>query len=292
MVTSQVYGSFSKWYLAKLKAAPLLTNLSTGVVLLTGSDVLVQKVESRQSPAVTLNDDDNDDCCCCDSVETIVAQHRLDIENDILGATFEDEIMMYATDVLVRGRLLDRHESLVESLKDEWAFWNPFRTGTMATWAFLYVPFYATVYQAFDRYLPKRTPGGVFARVALSFVTSLPVNAAFYTYGTAIQHTQTWYIKQQQNRQRHQETDVMTSVPYRLDELWNKTLWKLQNEFPTTIQLSATCWVPVNFFLFSVVPSHLQPLSLMVCSFFWNCYLSVSQHRSSLAAAAHVGEPK
>ncbi|KAG7344366.1 Mpv17 / PMP22 family protein [Nitzschia inconspicua] len=288
MVASHVYGSIGKWYLAKLKAAPFLTNLSTGVVLMTGSDVLVQKVESRQSLAPSSSMTQSSDCCSCDSVETKEVSRRSLDHEEIIGISSEEDLMIYATDSVVGARLLDRHEAVVDTIKDELSFWNPFRTGTMASWAFLYVPFYATVYKAYDRYLPKKTPVGILARVALSFGTSVPVNAAFYTYGTTIEHTQAWYGE----LRRNQRENAFSYVPYHFDRLWNKVSWKLQNELPTTIQASATCWMPFNVLMFSVVPSHMQPLSLMVFSFFWNCYLSMSQHRSSLAAAESMSQEK
>jgi Mpv17 / PMP22 family len=285
MVASHVYGSFGKWYMAKLKVAPFLTNLSTGVVLMTGSDVLVQKVESRQSPASSVEDAP----CSCDSMEAKAVHRSLDAEHEIIGACTEDDLLIYATDAIVGARLLDRHEAIVDSIKDQFSFWNPFRTGTMASWAFFYVPFYATVYKAYDRYLPKKTPAGILARVALSFATSVPVNAAFYSYGTTVEHTQAWYAKLRKSQQQP-EGSTASAVPYRFDQLWDKLSWKLQNELPTTIQASATCWMPFNVVMFSVIPSHMQPLSLMVFSFFWNCYLSMSQHRSSLAASSLVQE--
>lgn len=279
MVASQVYGSFGKWYLAKLKAAPLLTNLSTGVVLMTGSDILTQKVESRRSMPCCMDDE----ISSCDASENRAIRRNLNVEHEIIGPSSEEDLLVYATDAVVGVRLLDRHEAVVDSIKDNLAFWNPFRTGTMATWAFLYVPFYATVYKAFDRYLPKKTPVGIMARVALSFTTSVPVNAAFYSYGTTIEHTEAWYSKLRQNQQ---SDTPATNNPYRFDQLLDKMSWKLQNELPTTIKAAAACWMPFNVLMFSVVPSHMQPLSLMTFSFFWNCYLSMSQHRSSLAAAA------
>lgn len=263
-----------------------MTNLSTGVLLMTGSDVLTQKVESRRSLSCCMEDAIS---TCCDESESTAIRRSLNFEHEIIGASSEEDLLVYATDAVVGARLLDRHEAIVDSFKENLAFWNPFRTGTMATWAFLYVPFYATVYKAFDRYLPKKTPVGIMARVALSFTTSVPVNAAFYSYGTTIEHTEAWYAKLRQN----QQSDMPAAyTPYRFDQLWDKMSWKLRNELPTTIKAAAACWVPFNVLMFSVVPSHMQPLSLMTFSFFWNCYLSMSQHRSSLAAAAATTKDK
>jgi hypothetical protein len=156
---------------------------------------------------------------------------------------------------------------------------NIFRTTTMASWVIFYVPFYATLYKLYDRYLPKQTPGGIVARVGLSFVCSIPVNAVFYTYGTTIHHTKDWYSKLQQQHTNNNNTTRDLVQSYRSDILLEKIQRKITTELPTTIQTSGACWIPINLVTFSLVPSHLQPLSLMFFSLFWNCYLSMSQHR-------------
>lgn len=73
---------------------------------------------------------------------------------------------------------------------------------------------------------------------------------------------------------------VDIDVPYRFDQLVEKIRRKLEAEFVTTIKISAKFWIPLNFLSFSVVPSHIQPLNLMFFNVFWNCYLSLSQHRT------------
>ena len=74
-------------------------------------------------------------------------------------------------------------------------------------------------------------------------------------------------------------TAVDVYVPYRFDKLVEKTQRKLEAEFVTTIKTSAGFWIPLNFLSFWVIPTHIQPLNLMFFSMFWNCYLSMSQHR-------------
>ena len=162
--------------------------------------------------------------------------------------------------------------------------WNPYRTATMAAWsAGFYAPFYVFLYRLYDRYLPKQTPASIGARVALSFVCSIPVNAAFYTYGTTVQHTTDWWSLSREVQYELQDMgakDCNTHlVPYEWDQLLAKIRCKLETELPTTITTSGSCWIPINLFTFTVVPSHLRPLSLMFFSIFWNCYLSLAQHR-------------
>ncbi|KAL3909946.1 MAG: hypothetical protein SGILL_007886 [Bacillariaceae sp.] len=276
-------GTLSKWYMAKLKSAPLLTNLSTGVVLMTGGDVLAQRVEAKGSSGVIQEESSSSEC--------LDIQNCLRGEQEIMGTSstssqqsyseeHDNDLFLMASDSMLH--LAQHHEHVVERLKDTLAFWNPHRTGTMASWVLFYVPFYASLYKAYDRFLPKKTPAGILARVALSFATSVPVNAAFYTYGT-MEHTQDWYARWHAVQQQQVGAP---SADFRLEQLAHKVVWKLENELPKTIQTSGACWIPFNLLMFTVVPSHMQPLSLMGFSFFWNCYLSMSQHRSSLAAAS------
>lgn len=171
----------------------------------------------------------------------------------------------------------------------------------MAAWTLVYSPFYVGIYKLYDRYLPRRGIPSVAARVGLSFALSIPINFAFYAYGNFAQHTADWVNNEcarannrnsdSENSDSDENDDAVTTMaPYRFDLLIEKTKNKLEAEFTKTIITSAKFWVPINFFSFSVLPSHLQPLSLMFFSVFWNCYLSLSQHREIEAATA-VAEP-
>jgi hypothetical protein len=109
---------------------------------------------------------------------------------------------------------------------------------------------------------------GIGARVTLSFILSGPINAAFYVYGTAVHHTTEWWL-----------LEVPYYNDFEWDQLWAKALLKLETELPQTMIASGSCWIPINLFTFTYVPPHLRPLSLMFFSIFWNCYLSLSQHK-------------
>jgi len=159
---------------------------------------------------------------------------------------------------------------------------------TMAAWSVcIYTPFYIGVYRLYDRYLPKQTSVGILARVGLSFLTSVPINAAFYTYGAAAHQTIEWLETRKQLQEeleemgleRYSAYQAAASIPFPHEAFFSKAAHKLENELPTTVATSASCWIPFNLFTFSVVPAHLRPVSLMVFSAFWNCYLSLSQHR-------------
>ena len=54
---------------------------------------------------------------------------------------------------------------------------------------------------------------------------------------------------------------------------------KIERELLTTVKSSATVWIPINVINFAVVPPHLRPFGLSFFSVFWNCYLSLVQHR-------------
>jgi hypothetical protein len=175
--------------------------------------------------------------------------------------------------------------SVWDAIRDEFWFWNPFRTATMAAWSVgVYTPFYIGIYRLYEKYLPKnQTPVGIGARVFLSFALSCPINAAFYVYGTGVHHTTEWWSLRQQvpNQVRDMKLETMPlPLPnFEWDQLWSKALLKLETELPQTIIASGSCWIPINLFTFTYVPPHLRPLSLMFFSVFWNCYLSLSQHK-------------
>lgn len=261
--------SFAKWYVAKLKAQPLLVNLSSGFLLMSTGDVLAQRVEIRANKP---------------------RQQSLEQQSTSSTTTLEDMLsspaamFLQATDAAYRT-----FQEEIESFG-----WDKSRTAKMAAWSVLFTPFYVGIFKMYDRYLPKKNLPSVAARVGFSFLSSIPINFAFYSYGNFVQHTADWYEERQQQRELRLEaarlqqrsivqrqTDVVdVNVPYRFDKLVEKTQRKLEAEFVTTIKTSASFWIPLNFLSFWVVPSHLQPVNLMFFSVFWNCYLSMSQHRA------------
>jgi len=67
--------------------------------------------------------------------------------------------------------------------------------------------------------------------------------------------------------------------PFDMDMLLSKARLKIETELVSTVKTSAQIWVPINFFNFTLVPNHLRPFGLLFFSVFWNCYLSLVQHR-------------
>ena len=145
---------------------------------------------------------------------------------------------------------------------------DAFRTGTMVAWSvFAYTPFFIVLYKLFDRYLPtKVTMFSVSARTGLSFLVSIPVNAAFFCYGCFVHHIAEWATLLQELHYATPDSSVsnlLVNVPFDFEMAWSTARLKLEKELYTTIAASAGLWVPVNFFNFSVVPPHLRPLTLV-----------------------------
>ncbi len=261
-------GSIAKWYVTKLKAYPLITNLSSAFVLMTTGDLLAQEIESRhkrrnnhQHLSVTVIDKKSSGSS---SLGDLISQ--------------ESECSVMGTSSMVFP------SQLMPSL----SFWDPMRTVTMTAWSVcVYTPFYMGLYRLYDRYLPKQTPASIATRLALSFLTAVPVNAAFYTYGAAAHHTIEWLGNRQKLQielqdlglDRYSAYQAASTIPYPEEAFWDKAKHKLENELPNTVMTSGSCWIPINLFTFTMVPVHLRPISLMFFSAFWNCYLSLSQHK-------------
>jgi hypothetical protein len=291
---------FARWYVAKLKSFPMITNIGSGVILMSTGDMLAQRLESNEQLDLSQAGDPQNRCTNADSSVTR-RRGSLDIESYVFGYLGMERVddspdceIRSNTSVIAPHELstssiapmsssssshplsMDELNTAIQSMQDQLAFWKPSRTATMAAWCFFFTPFYVAVYKMYDKYLPRKTPVTIAARVGMSLAFSIPINAAFYLYGTTVNHTIDWYSKLQQQQQEQQSHFV---VPYRFDLLIERTRLKIENELLRTITTSATCWVPINLITFSVVPSHLQPLSLMFFSMFWNCYLSMSQYR-------------
>eukprot|EP00536_Pseudo-nitzschia_multiseries_P006139 jgi/Psemu1/286261/fgenesh1_pg.127_\ len=282
------YGSLAKWYVAKLKAQPLLVNVSSGFLLMSTGDVLAQRVEVRASASAS---DPRKQHKPSEQTTTTATAAAMGNESESSSSSNNNttigSVFLQATDAAYRA------------LQDEVASfgWDKSRTAKMAAWSVLFTPFYVGIFKMYDRYLPKKNLPSIAARVGCSFLSSIPINFAFYSYGTFVEHTADWYEERQQQHNRlalrlepkpegQTEThptklsnDGHVDVPYRWDRMVEKTRLKLEAEFVTTIKTSAQFWIPLNFLSFSIIPSHIQPLNLMFFSVFWNCYLSMSQHR-------------
>lgn len=213
-----------------------------------------------------------------------------------------------ARNPLVVAVLVDRIVgSIQQSIeRNDWI-----RTASMGLWSVLFfTPAYMALYAAFDRVFKTRTPLAVGARVVGAVLYSIPVNALFFVYGTSVHHTLEWYglwdslladaeeeadwtINTSDND--YDDDDDATAdqktrrnfflplperpPPYDVEMMLSKARLKIETELISTVTNSAKMWIPINIVNFAVVPNHLQPFGLLFFSMFWNCYLSLVQHR-------------
>ena len=161
------------------------------------------------------------------------------------------------------------------------------RSTTMGTWAvFIFSPGYMFLYATLDKVFPLKTPTTIIARVLISMVYSIPMNTLFFTYSTSAHHTLEWWNLRREVMLESEEKCNFTDYheplilpPYDVEMMISKAKLKLETELVTTVKNSAKMWIPINFFSFALVPSHLRPFGLFFFSLFWNCYLSLVQHR-------------
>mmetsp|Transcript_4913 Transcript_4913/g.10044 ORF Transcript_4913/g.10044 Transcript_4913/m.10044 type:complete len:344 (+) Transcript_4913:124-1155(+) len=295
------YGSFARWYVAKLKAQPLLVNVSSGFLLMSTGDVLAQRIEvgarEEGEPSTKQQHHQQQQQQQQQLIKVVDASS---LSSPASSSGTPGAMFLKVSDFDSARQYQCQYQSFRDKIEDEIASfgWDKSRTAKMAAWSILFTPFYVGIFKLYDRYLPKKNLPSIAARVGCSFLSSIPINFAFYAYGTFVQHTADWYrerreqralqLERQQQRPRKTRqppptttatTQNSVGVSYRFDQLIEKTRRKLEAEFVTTIKTSAQFWIPLNFLSFSVVPSHIQPLNLMFFNVFWNCYLSLSQHR-------------
>ena len=307
--------SFARWYVSKLHTYPWTVNLGSALVLMTAGDVLAQELEVHGMDKTSLSPSNEEDELldrpgnfrvrryARESEEESQSHHKTHNSRPEFNFFTASPSTAIGTSSSSSTTVLD-DVSILDVIRDEFWFWNPFRTATMAAWSVgAYTPFYIGIYHLYEKYLPKQTPVGIGARVFLSCALSCPINAAFYVYGTTVHHTTEWWSLRQQvpnelrgdrgmilckdddnnnNNKNGEDTSLLeleVPLPFEWDQLWAKALLKLETELPQTIIASGSCWIPINLFTFTYIPPHLRPLSLMFFSIFWNCYLSLSQHK-------------
>jgi hypothetical protein len=303
--------SFARWYIGKLKAAPMTTNMTSALVLMVVGDVTAQGLEihyfrkeedrkhddadiiiAASSPSLLLLDP-------CHSQRPKLRFHRYgtmtpdlhEIKQDLsrrqttIDHTYRQLKTQTDSHTMSKHWLLTLESSLI-SLQSTMASLDFFRIGMMSFWATAVVtPFFVSFYRLMDRYLPQgRTFAAVGSRVMGSFVSSIPLNTAFFCYGTLVHHTMEWWSLIQEWRNEVPEAnlkDIMAEEPFDAPMLISTTKVKLETELLRTLQASATIWIPINSFNFYFAPPHIRPLVLMIFSAFWNCYLSLAQHRDA-----------
>jgi hypothetical protein len=308
-----------KWYISHLKTHPMVTNVGSALVLMTTGDLMAQEIELHNLVeyfSAERSSSKEDGVHHAQRFATSVAPEQQanapklsfrrygtlsPIMKERRNTKMQEETRKEKMKQEAKEDYNESEEEaflfpdMQESLRilarksyTELASLDFFRTGTMALWGGLTTPAFITLYKAFDRYLPRNvTPASVLPRVVLTFLFSVPVNAIFFCYGSFVQHTaqyyslvQEWQVEMRQlGFQDMSLAEVVKDVPFDLEMAWSTARLKLESEFRQTIITSGSIWIPINIVNFSLVPSHLRPLVLMLCSTFWNCYLSLAQHR-------------
>lgn len=287
--------AFTKWYISMLHQYPLRANIASAAILMTVGDLMAQGIESYQG--------ENDIVLSAPRRNTNQLSYRRygtwspDQEKRrrqqqklLRHPLIEYENLDMDTEYITLRQLYEAIVLVVKSITLPIQSLDYFRTGTMVGWAVaFYTPFYVTLYRGMDFLFPKTiTPFTVLGRASLSFLCSIPVNAAFFCYGSFMHHITGWlalvFQEYQQQRtsstQIQEQQDIVEEIPFDMEMLWSSTRLKLEAELVPTVQISAGIWIPINLVNFSLVPAHMRPLVLMICSVFWNCYLSLAQHRS------------
>jgi len=269
-------------------------NITSAVLLMTVGDIMAQEIErsyrseeelkSREpklsfrrygtlSPDVQLLQEEHD------KRKKELDEKREDYDDSVEG-TF-----------LALDHFQDTLEYIRNNLVLEFASLDYFRTATMALWAGAgYGPFFVFLYRLFDRFLPGGSNfRAVAPRVGLALVVSIGVNTAFFIYGSYIHHFAEWltlikewqYELKEMGAEKASFRSIIQEVPYDFEMARSTARLKLESELWRTTTTSASVWIPINTANFALCPPHLRPLTLMVCSTFWNAYLSIAQHRDA-----------
>ena len=285
-----------RWYLHKLRTSPIRANLASSLVLMTAGDVMAQGLEHHHLGGKFAGHDTPKDVPMARRLSlrrygTHGHQQFDTDDDDVVGVTEEPQqsslLALLRGDTTMGVPLTARN--VLEQVQNEIAFIDPFRVATMVIWNVGFTtPAFLCLYHFCDRIFVKQTPWTVAGRVFLTLLFSVPVNTLFFTYGTCVHHTAEWYTLRDELRQEIQDlgleeemgTDVVdNSTPFDWDMMFSKVQLKIKTELAETIQKSASVWVPINCFNFAMVQPHLRPLTMMFFSVFWNCYLSIVQHR-------------
>jgi len=150
------------------------------------------------------------------------------------------------------------------------------RICSMVGWSVgIHAPSWIAIFKCFDKMFPgKMTPKSLVARVGFTAMCALPFNAAFFTYATC-----SHLVLEEMNMRRNNPAHVVGDLEVLIRQMATETKLKLEREYVSTVVDSYQLWVPFNTINFAFVPPHLRMVALSVTTMFWNCYLSLAQHR-------------
>ena len=287
-----------QWYLARLQSHPWWTNLTSAAVLMSLGDLAaqslehsrMQQLEEQETAAVTANNSN--------TTKGVELQRRQTVQyrrygtlsppvEELQHQRHEEHRHHQQEEATQQQQQQDAYQKLQRTLHGymhegrlEWDSYDLFRTATMVAWSVgVYTPFFLTLFSVYGRWLGPVRPHLLYRdaalRACLTYMNSIPLNAAFFTYGTTVHRVMEAY-----------STDDEKGTASRL--LGDKDTWnawctavqlKISTELGPTVATGAFIWLPINFMNFSVTPAHLRPVVLLSASVFWNAYLSLAQHR-------------
>jgi len=197
-----------KWYLACLKKSPMIANGMTAMVMMTSGDVVAQEIElaeeAKQSQQQQQQQQQQRQQY--DPQQTTArerSQHHEATKHHSNSFGFFNALVADGEHKRIR-----RERTADGRPQEDQNYGRPTnmercpheidysRSAMMAGWALCFLtPFYVTLFQWYEKNLPtNRTLAGVFSRVGMSFVTSVPVNLVFFAYGCLVYHTADWTV--------------------------------------------------------------------------------------------------
>ena len=295
-----------RWYLRKLENSPISTNVASAFTLMTLGDVMAQEIEmhyfgvvggckkenlpvagsteSSALPSAKLN------FRRYGTLSPNISQLRAEARekhHEIDRSAIDPDTAHALVGIVMYW--YNRAEKTRIALSTELRSLDIFRAFSMAFWTgFVSTPINLSLYALFDRYLPSgSTFKAVAPRVGLSFLAGIPQTVMFFGYGCILHHTTEWlglifewtHEMAAMGVERPSIYEMIVEIPYDFSVVSAAMRLKLQNELiPVTIT-GGSVWIPTNIVNFALLPPQFRPVLVLVCSAFWNCYMSIAQHR-------------
>jgi len=274
-------------FIRLLKTRPWTTNLTSAAILMTMGDAMAQYIEHNPHAVAQLKSSASGD------VESWLQLHLLsnttNHDDDCDNTHNDDDDAKYNKQTLDMRHYRHADNDHTNS-EDRYCFQlDKIRTLSMIGWSIgIHTPIYMRLYQFYDCAFPKTTPMSVFLRVTISCAMTAPTNALFFTYGTCAHHLleevdnvhmQCRPYNTCNSELYQQQPLIQQDLQCMVRRMAQETQLKLQREYWDTLIRTYQVWTPINVVNFALVPAHLRTLMMCTCTMFWNCYLSLAQHR-------------
>jgi hypothetical protein len=264
--------------------------------LMTVGDVMAQKIEKNQMEKQVFLDAEEEPTRSTTDVRRRISLRRYATQrsdssqssssnsnsnssNEKYNNSEKTNTFAYQTKQVLQGmqRITNRIHEEIQDI-------DVIRSASMGMWACCVVtPGHMVLYRVLDRCLPQKTPFAIACRLASTIAYSIPNNTLFFMYGTCVHHTVEWYDQRtllwEQYKERGDRGRPFAAPAFDVEQMLYKSRLKMEAELYPTVVNSAKLWLPTHLLNFTVVPSHFRPAMICVVSIFWNCYLSLVQHR-------------